>query len=316
VATTLNINTGGVLTLASANRIGDATAVFVDAGRLVLGGNDTVSSFTQLSGGALAGTGTLSAATYLLQGGTVDANLGLGTATVNTGVTNLNGSLAALSVGISGGSLVLGSTTSLAGGATVSVSGGTLSTAGFDNTILTLNLSGGVVAGSGILTASTYALTGGEVAGNLGAGIANVNGAVSLTGTTAATTLNINTGGVLTLASANRIGDSTAVVVDAGRLVLGGNDTVATFNLLSGGSLAGTGTLSVGGAFMLEALDTCDQLRDHPAWALSGTEALRWQIDLDEAITGEENARGAALVEGNDAGVSHGIQSSRRMGQW
>ena len=59
--------------------------------------------------------------------------------------------------------------------------------------------------------------------------------------------------------------------------------------------LAGTGTLSDGGAYMLEALDTCTQLRDHPAWALPGTEGLRWQIDLDEETF--QIARAAAALD-------------------
>ncbi|HPY25795.1 MAG TPA: hypothetical protein PLK19_15915 [Mycobacterium sp.] len=59
--------------------------------------------------------------------------------------------------------------------------------------------------------------------------------------------------------------------------------------------LAGTGTLSDGGAYMLEALDTCTQLRDHPAWALPGTEALRWQIDLGEETF--QIARAAAALD-------------------
>lgn len=68
---------------------------------------------------------------------------------------------------------------------------------------------------------------------------------------------------------------------------------------ISWNPLAGAGTLSAGGAFMLEALDTCDQLRDHPAWAVAGTEALRWQIDLDEEIF--QIARAAAALEHYEA---------------
>jgi hypothetical protein len=48
--------------------------------------------------------------------------------------------------------------------------------------------------------------------------------------------------------------------------------------------LAGSGPVSRGGAFMLEALQTCSDIAGHPAWALPAAEPLRWQIDLDEEI--------------------------------
>ncbi|MDA0250747.1 MAG: hypothetical protein O2892_07815 [Actinomycetota bacterium] len=59
--------------------------------------------------------------------------------------------------------------------------------------------------------------------------------------------------------------------------------------------LAGAGAISAAGAYMLEALDTCTQLREHPAWQLPGTEPLRWQIDLDEEIF--QIARAAAALD-------------------
>ncbi|NBV34283.1 MAG: hypothetical protein EBR81_10995, partial [Proteobacteria bacterium] len=250
-ATTLNVSAGN-LTLGASNRIGDTTSVNVSTGTLSLGSySDTVGLFTMVNDGVLDGTGVLTAGTYVLRGGVVNGGLGLGTANVSTGVTILNGSLAALAVNVDSGSLLLGSTSSLASGATVNVSGGALSTTSFNNTIATLNLSGGVIAGSGTLTATNYALSGGVVAGNLGLGTAIVTGPVSLTGTTAATTLNINTGGVLTLGSADRISAATNVLVDSGRLALGSfNNTVNNVTVLNGGSLAGSGTLTATNYFL------------------------------------------------------------------
>ena len=66
--------------------------------------------------------------------------------------------------------------------------------------------------------------------------------------------------------------------------------------------LAGAGTVSAGGAYMLEALETCIQLRDHPAWAIPGTEPLRWQIDLDEEIF--QIARAAAALDRYDTSTA------------
>jgi hypothetical protein len=57
----LNIGGGGLLTLGSANRIGDATAVVVNSGQLVLAGNEMVSTFAMYNGGVLGGSGTLTA---------------------------------------------------------------------------------------------------------------------------------------------------------------------------------------------------------------------------------------------------------------
>ncbi len=64
--------------------------------------------------------------------------------------------------------------------------------------------------------------------------------------------------------------------------------------------LAGPGTVSTAGAYMLEALDTCAQLQQHPAWRLPATEPLRWQIDLDEEIF--QIARAAAALDRFAAG--------------
>ncbi|NBV87011.1 MAG: hypothetical protein EBS01_12295, partial [Verrucomicrobia bacterium] len=245
MATNLNINAGGVLTLMSSDRIGDATVLDVNNGRLALGvSSDTAGALTLRNGASLTGTGVLTAATYALQGGTVDAGLGLGAATVSLGTTTLNGTLAALSVDIQSGTLWLGGVNRLASGATVLVSGGVLNSDSFANAIETLNLSSGLVSGGGTLTAATYGLSGGVVSGNLGAGTANVTGAVSLIGTMAADALNINAGGVLTLGTSNRISDTTSLSVNGGELALGSNnETVGAVSLVSG-RISGSGTLT------------------------------------------------------------------------
>jgi fibronectin-binding autotransporter adhesin len=158
----------------------------------------------------------------------------------------LNGLLGAATVGINSGSLILGGANRLNSGATVTLGGGTLESGANATTVIALlQLNSGVVSGSGLLTAGTYNLVSGLVPERLGGGVANVTGSVSLTGTTEATTLNINTGGVLTLGAADRIGNATVLDINAGELALAAfSDTVGTLTLRNGGLLSGTGTLS------------------------------------------------------------------------
>ena len=73
-----NVNvSGGLLSLANANRLADTAAVAVSSGTLGMGGNDTIGSLST-TGGTVSGSGTLTAATYALNGGTVSVNLGSG----------------------------------------------------------------------------------------------------------------------------------------------------------------------------------------------------------------------------------------------
>jgi autotransporter-associated beta strand protein len=99
---------GGVLAYGASNALPDSTAVTVAGGGLDLGSyTDTVASFT-ITSGSLSGSGTLTAATYTLGGGTLAGNLGAGTMTV-TGDSNLNGTADATTVSLDAGTLTLGS---------------------------------------------------------------------------------------------------------------------------------------------------------------------------------------------------------------
>ena len=57
-------------------------------------------------------------------GGTVNANLGLGTVNQTSGTTALNGTVDALAVNVNGGTLALGASDRLDNGATVTVGAG------------------------------------------------------------------------------------------------------------------------------------------------------------------------------------------------
>ena len=244
-AATANI-TGGTLELGADNRLADAAALTVSGvGILDLKGfNDTVGTFV-LNGGTLNGTGTLTAATYGLNGGTVNGNLGAGILTQLSNITLLNGTSSAANVGINGGTLVLGASNRMSDAATVTVlSTGTLDLAAFDDTVGTFTLNGGLVTGTGTLTAATYSLNGGTVNANLGTGTLNqLSSTTTLNGTSAAGVVNLN-GGALNLGASNRLFDNAAVTINNAILNLGAfNDTVGIFTLNSG-FLNGTGTLT------------------------------------------------------------------------
>ena len=235
---------GGTFETTSADVVVNTGTVSLSAGEYKLGGNDTVASLT-ISGGLLstANSSTLTAATYALSGGTVSANLGAGTATVATGTTALNGTLGATTVNVNSGTMNLGAADRLANGAAVTVAGGTLGLSTFSDTVGSLTISSGTLGGSGTLTAATYALNGGTVSANLGAGTATASsGTTLLSGTSAATVVNVS-GGLLTLASANRLADTAAVAVSSGELAMGGNDTIGSLST-TGGTVSGTGTLT------------------------------------------------------------------------
>jgi autotransporter-associated beta strand protein len=236
---------GGTVSLGSADRISGASTVTISSGSLGVGTfADTVGSFT-ISGGVIGGSGTLTAATYALQGGTVTANLGAGTLTASSGATTLSGSSAATTVNVNSGTLALGAASRLADSAALAVAGGTLDTtvSNYADTVGSFAISSGEVGGGGTITAATYALTGGTVNANLGAGTLNANsGAATLNGTAAATTVNV-AGGTLSTGGANKLSDTAAVTVSSGGLSLGGDDTVGTMTQ-SGGTLGGAGKLS------------------------------------------------------------------------
>jgi autotransporter-associated beta strand protein len=234
---------GGTVNLGSSDRIGDSSAVSISSGTLGMGAfNDTVGTFS-ISGGALGGSGTLTAATYSLGGGTITANLGAGEATAASGTTSLSGTLDG-NLTVSGGTVNLGSAERLGNSTTVLISSGTLGMGASNDTVGTFSISGGVLGGSGILTAATYSLGGGTITANLGAGSATAaSGTTALNGTLAGS-LDV-TGGTVNLGSAERLGNSTAVSISSGALGMGTvNDTVGSFSL-SGGALDGsTGTLT------------------------------------------------------------------------
>jgi filamentous hemagglutinin family protein len=232
----------GSLLLAADQTLPAGTALGINGGTLDLGSSTgSVASLT-LTAGTLAGSGTLTAGSYSLLGGTVDGNLGAGTLDIG-GPVNLNGRSAAAVVNLIAGRLTLGAADRLADDAAVNVSAGATLALGGAETVGTLALAGNL-AGSGSLAATTYGLTGGSTAAgaNLGSGVLVSNGSSTLGGSSGAGQVTVNSGS-LRLGASGRLADAAAVSVASGAgLLLGGSETVASLALA--GQLAGSGTLN------------------------------------------------------------------------
>ncbi|NDI17336.1 MAG: hypothetical protein EBY83_05120, partial [Verrucomicrobia bacterium] len=160
-----------------------------------------------------------------------------GTTAVEAGSfkTGASVTLASSGIVVSGGTFETTSADVVVNTGTVNLSAGEYKLGGND-TVASLTVSGGLLstANSSTLTAATYALSGGTVSANLGAGTATASsGTTSLSGTSAATVVNV-TGGTLNTSGANKLADGAAVSVSSGTLGVGGSDTV--------GSLAASGT--------------------------------------------------------------------------
>ena len=226
-AATVNVS-GGLLALGSANRLADTAAVAVsNGGTLDLNGNDTVGSLTTATGTTVGGTGTLTAANYNLNGGTVNANLGAGTVTASSGTTSLNGSAAATTVTVNGGTLNTGGADKLANSASVAVSSGTLGVGGNDTVgSVAISSTGTVtVAANSTLTASansTISGTGKATGGTLAvANNANLN--LSNDAKTTTSDISIGSGSALT-----GTGGTTGKVGGGGLLSAGNSPGILT----------------------------------------------------------------------------------------
>lgn len=282
-ATTVN---AGTLALGASNVLADASAVTVASGAVLdLGANsDTVGALA--INGTLNGTGTLTAATYALNGATVNGNLGLGLLNQNGATSVLTGSAGATTVNVNAGVLQLGANERIADAAAVTVaSGATFNVAGFTDTVGSVNGAGTVALGAGRLAlagagaSSLAALTGTgnldksgtgalTLAGNYGlTGSINLAaGTTSFTGTSAGSIR--ETGGTLT-----GTGTAAGLLTLAGGTVSPGN-AAGQFGTLTVGSLVATGgtyAVDIGGAASGFASDL---IRVTGAATLGGTVAV------------------------------------------
>jgi autotransporter-associated beta strand protein len=265
----------GTLVLAGPDQLPDGGSLTIAAsGTLALSaGTESVASLVS-NGGTIDGAGTLVATSYQLNGGsTVNANLGAGILTTS-GAVALNGTAAAATVNVGSGALSLSGGNLADDAALTLAAGGGLVMNGSD-TVGSLVSNGGSISGPGTLSAASYVLgDGSSVSGNLGSGVLTSNGAVSLSGSSAAATVNISSG-TLGLDGDN-LSDIAAVGLGAGAdLLLGGSDTVGSL-VSNGGSISGPGTLTAasyvlnGGTHVNGTLGT-GMLESHGVVESSGT---------------------------------------------
>lgn len=214
----------GQFSLGGSNLLADTSAVAVAGGVLALGGNsDAVGAFA-ISGGSLTGSGTVTAASYTLGGGTVSANLGSGTMNV-TGNSSLNGTSNGTTLNLTSGTLTLGSAGRLAATTAVAVTGsaGAALALGGNETIGSLAGAANVALGSNTLT------VGGNNTTTTYSGVLAGSGSLAKVG-----------GGRLTLTGANTLSGTTNV--NAGELALNGS-IAGGLNVALIASLSGTGTV-------------------------------------------------------------------------
>ena len=273
VQSTLTIDSGGTAEFAASNQLG-ASASIVNNGTLATGSSSLTDSFASLSNsGTISGNGTLTASTYTLSGGTVNANLGAGTLNI-TGNVALNGTSGASSVAITGGNLTLGSganrlsssadvtisasrsltiasnqtvssikETATSDGGTIAIGSGAILTVNgankgtlFQNSIS--GLGGLTVNGSGNTTLSLYGT-------QSYSGATRVSGGKISSGVALATSGVTIDGGTFETSAADILGNSASVSLSSGTYSLGGNDTIGSL-IMSGGTLSGSATLSAG----------------------------------------------------------------------
>ena len=233
-ASSVRVN-AGTLTLAAADRLADGASVAVASGAvLTMNGNDSVASLALA--GTLNGTGTLSAASYTLDSGTLLADLGAG-ALRSAGTSRIDGRSGAATLAVDSGNLTLGAADRLADSMAVSVARGAALVINAADAVASLTLAG-TLSGSGTLTTTRTLMDGGRADANLGTGSLTTRGNSTLAGTAAAADVVVETG-TLTLASAQRLLALPVLRVDSGAaLAFAGDQDV--------GSLTGAGNVALG----------------------------------------------------------------------
>lgn len=257
-ATTVN---AGVLALGASNALSGSTAVTVGGGGLNLATfNPSVAGFT-ITSGSLFGSGTLTAPTYALGGGSVATTLGSGTVNVSAGTT-LSGTALAGTVNINTGTLSLTSANALSSSAIISGSAGGGLSLGGNQTIGSLAGGADIALGANTLTTggnnSNTSLSGGFTGtGNLkkvGSGTFTLSGNSSFSGTASIENGAISVGSVASGSTNQPLGTGNTLNLGAagsssGRLVYTGSAGTLSKNVNALGN--GTDTIQNAGSGLL-----------------------------------------------------------------
>lgn len=240
---TVNIAVGA--TLQDQNGGLSSLATVTNNGTLALGSDDTIAAL--INSGTINGVNTLTAATYLLQNGSViNANLGTGTLTT-TGTVDLNGTSAASIVNVSLGSTFnLNGSQRLSSGANVNVAG-TLNVNGASQIINTLN-------GTGTVFANAFQIqNGGTFSGQFDATAFTVAGGILIfSGATSFTeSVTINNGAEWSLINGTVAQNALDVVVQAGGFL----NVATTANLTIGNNLINNGLVQLDTTGSIKAVD-------------------------------------------------------------
>ncbi|MRV72412.1 filamentous hemagglutinin N-terminal domain-containing protein [Duganella sp. FT92W] len=241
------VNTGGSLAVTSLAM----PSQWFHTGALALANNGTLSASggTTLTGPVTLGTDavlTLAAtAADTVSGGIGGAGSivksGAGATAFNSANTFTGGTT------VNGGTLTVGAANALGSGDLTIGAAGTLDTAGFAQTVNSVSSAGTISAATGTLTATNgFTLTGGTVSGLLaGGGMAQMAGAVTLSGSYSGGAIRV-LGGGMTIGSAG-LQAGAALLQTASGTTLAINGPTATANLLNNGVVDLGAALNVAG---------------------------------------------------------------------
>ncbi|MGC1879361.1 MAG: autotransporter-associated beta strand repeat-containing protein [Rhabdochlamydiaceae bacterium] len=258
----VNIETGGILEDVNGGLI-NSTALTVN-GLFILDANNAIDTLTGAGGINLNG-GTLTVNSGTFSGPITGSNLSSGITKVSAGTLSLSG--ASTYIGptqVDGGTLLLtgtlaSQTIGIAAGATLQDQSGGLSNLaavtnngtlflGADNTVATL-VNSGEIDGIFTLTAATYLLqNGSNVNANLGTGVLTTTGTVNLSGTSAASIVDVSLGSTFNLLGSQRLSSGANVTIAGTLNVNGATQTINTLNG-TGSLFANTFQVNNGGSY-------------------------------------------------------------------
>ena len=260
---------GGTLALGNSNILANNSTLVVSGGTFDLVGHSNTVAGVQQTGGTIVTTqtgGTLTSTTpYDMQAGVTSAILAgaVGLNKTTSGTVTLSGANTYLGpTSITGGTLAVGAANSINILSAVTVNGGTLLMSANDS-VASVSLQGGTIAGSSILTSTTpFDLRNGTVSAVLGGILVGANktsdgtnsgGTVTLSGANTYTGTTTVSAGTLTLGSSNVLASAGTLIVSGGTLDMGSNNNImASVSLQNGGIITGSGKLTSTSSFDLQ----------------------------------------------------------------